>query len=475
MKSWSRYNTLFHSKNYGYFLYNAFSNILLELDEPHFRLLEQLRENPQQLLSISDPDFILLLEEQFVFSDKQIEQKKILLNRYQRNAKCFNATTLSLTICPTLACNFGCGYCFEHSQNNATVMSPKTIDQLMTVIKRLKEIKKLSVTWYGGEPTLAFETIKTLTESFSKLDMLFSDAGMVTNGYLLDKEKISQLNDLKIDSVQITLDGLEATHNKRRMLKNGGATFRTIIDNVEALMNSSYKGKCNIRVNIDKTNQHEYHSLRTELLDRFKGKKLMVDPGHINTVQNHVDDYQCVLCNTEWADFIIADYQNNGVMPRNGFFPEANPFNICMANSYTGFVIGPEGELYKCWKDVGKKGMTIGNIHNEEPIDNPDLVALYSIGTDPFNDDTCLECSMMPICSGGCVNTRLRVQQFGEKDENFCSLYKERLVTYLEAYYDSYRTREILSLMGTSAKPLTSKGYRMVQPAKKETTPGIRK
>jgi len=78
----------------------------------------------------------------------------------------------------------------------------------------------------------------------------FKNAQMTTNGYLLDKAKSERLNDLKIDSIQITLDGTKDIHDSRRTLSGGEPTFQRILDNIDSLMHSSYRGKCDIRVNI---------------------------------------------------------------------------------------------------------------------------------------------------------------------------------------------------------------------------------
>ena len=354
MKPWSPYSTLFRSKQFGWFLYNALSGIMLELDEAHVLMVEKIRDGKPINLSEADKVFIKFLEENGFFASREDEQLQLMRLRYQRNAACFSTAHIWLTICPTLACNFGCPYCFEHSQDDAKVMSPETIDALVSFIKNHQDARYLSVIWYGGEPTIAFDVIKTLTERFLELYPDYDNASLVTNAYLLDRAKIKLLEDLKITLVQITLDGNEKTHNSRRKLKGGGSTYLKILDNVDALMNSSWKGRCSIRVNIDRTNQHEYAGLRAELLDRYKGKNLSFYPGHVNTFIDHPYDYQYGLCNSEWAEFNIGAYQKDGILPRDGLFPVSRTFNTCIATSYYGYVVGPRGELYKCWR-CGKR------------------------------------------------------------------------------------------------------------------------
>jgi len=468
MQPWSRFNTLFRSERYGWFLHNTLSGVMLELDEIHARIAESLRDG--MLPSSTEADeFIALLEENGFLSDPDKEKIKLMESRYRRNAACFSTAYVGLTICPTLACNFACPYCFEHSQGDVTVMDDRTIEALLAFISKHNDAKHLSVRWYGGEPTLAFGVIETLTAKFIELFPDYADAGMVTNGYLLDQEKIDRLNDLKIATVQITLDGSEATHNRRRMLRNRGATYEKILENIDLLMASSWKGSCAVRVNVDRSNRHEYAALRKELLDRYKGRKLTVYPGHLNTVDGNACDQQCGLCNGEWAAFQLDGYFSDGITPRGGLYPVSGIQNVCIATSHQGFVVGPKGELYKCWEEVGREEMVIGTVHHEPFVTRPDLLARYSIGTDPYSDNECMECKVFPVCGGGCVKRRMKVQQFGEGGLEYCSPLKESLEKYLDAYVDKWHTKQICrAVLGKGRPPSMEKGYRMVQPEMKK-------
>lgn len=465
---WSRYNRLFRSERFGWFLYNALSNTLLELDEKHYCLLEGLRDRENCFVSSSDSGFLSLLRDNKILTEAGEEERLLLSRQYRRQALCFDTSHLSLTLCPTLACNFRCPYCFEHSQQEGKIMSPETVTRLLTFIQGYTDIRHLSLAWYGGEPLLAFNAIRAITEKIQALNLDFVGAGLVTNGYLLDGEKIARLNELKINSIQITLDGPQEVHDTRRFLVGGKPTFQRILDNVAALMDSPYAGSCGIRVNIDKHNLERFHELRATLLERFKGKNLTVYAGHVSTSRTHAYDHTCSLDLHEWANFAFAMYRTGGIPPRGGFYPANNRDSVCVATVHHGFVIGAEGELYKCWQDVGKPEMAIGNIHEEVPVANHTLRAQYCTGTDAYSDPACLACDVLPICGGGCANKRLRAKQFGEKELEFCSPYRDNLIPYLEAYIDTFRTQETCAaILGTASEKRDDRGYREISPKKK--------
>ena len=63
-----------------------------------------------------------------------------------------------------MACNFRCPYCYEKGKEYAT-MTPETIAQMKKYIQNLKNsYKRIHITWYGGEPLMAFDIIKELME-----------------------------------------------------------------------------------------------------------------------------------------------------------------------------------------------------------------------------------------------------------------------------------------------------------------------
>jgi uncharacterized protein len=469
MKSWSRYNTLFRSGRYGWHLHNALSGIMLELDEPHHGVVASLREGVAGAGAgaARGDEFVALLAEHGFLADPAEEKVKLMELRYRRSAACFGTSHLGLTICPTLACNFACAYCFEHSQADATVMDDRTIAALLAFIAGHEDARHLSVSWYGGEPTLAFDVIATLSERFIALFPDYADAGLVTNGYLLGQEKIERLDDLRITSVQITLDGDAATHDRRRRLRGGGATYERILGNVDRLMASDWKGRCALRVNVDKSNQAEYATLHRELLERYEGSDLRVYPGRVVTFEGHPYGRGCGLCAAEWDAFQLERYAADGIAPRGGFYPAAGAQDTCVATSHQGYVVGPGGELYKCWEDVGRQDRVVGSVHAEPYVTDPALQARYTIGTDPHDAAECLECKVFPVCGGGCVNKRLRALQLGEGDAEYCPSLKESLEARLDAYLDVWHTGQICrAVLGTGSAPSMEKGYRMVQPQK---------
>lgn len=230
-----------------------------------------------------------------------------------------------------------------------------------------------------------FERIVSLTQKIQALNLNYR-AGMITNGYLFTENIASQLTDLNIRKVQITIDGNERTHDSRRCLRSGKGTFKKIVDNVEMLQRIAPEVRVNLRVNIDATNQDDFIELHRFFTDKHY-PNLVVSPAFVTDLSGcNVDD--CIFDTERKLQFIFKMKQEHGLncIP---FYPLSHRYECTVRNANT-VVIGPEGELYKCWNDVGNKDAVIGNVDGK--ITNETLLLRYLTGADPFEDPKCREC-----------------------------------------------------------------------------------
>ena len=180
------------------------------------------------------------------------ETEKIFLeNKIAR----FGGNSIGLTITPTMACNFRCPYCYEKGREHVT-MDKETVKKVKEYFKKLKEnYHHVGITWYGGEPLLAFTIIEELMESiYENFKHECVTSGAITNGYLLTEDVVKRMKELNISSVQITIDGPPELHNKRRMLPSGEDTFFVILNNMNKALEVYQELKISIRVNVDKSN-----------------------------------------------------------------------------------------------------------------------------------------------------------------------------------------------------------------------------
>lgn len=296
----------------------------------------------------------------------------------------------------------------------------------MTFIKSNKEAKAVSVTWFGGELLLAFDRMESLTRKIQALGLRYN-ADMITNGYLLSEDVISRLPSLGISSMQITIDGPARIHDSRRCLKSGAPTFDRIISNIDAVKRLQPDISVSVRVNVDKTNEKDFVELYRLFSDKHY-KKFAVSLAFVKDISgcNTCSDF----CNSrEQAEFVLSLLRKYD-LDFSYIYPLSSRYE-CAVRNRNAIVIGPEGELYKCWQDVGCKDKVVGYINGK--VTNEPLLLRYLVGADPFEDPKCQECFLLPVCGGGCPYSRLQNVYEG-KSVDTCLLIKDNLKDFLLAH-----------------------------------------
>ena len=335
--NWSKYNYLFKSSQYGYLLYNSLSNSFAELDEESYFYLQTLEGKKKDINIIDDELHQSLLKMKALVEDDRDEFYNI---KYLTHLQRFTGNYLELTLNPTLHCNFACPYCFENTKRSV-YMTDEVENALIDFVKKLNHVKSLHVTWFGGEPLMAFDRIVSLTKQLKQQNIGYSSS-MITNGYLLTGTVVERLDDLSISSIQITIDGLADAHNKRRPLVSGGGTFEKIIENIDRL--NIKKPDCSIiiRMNIDDTNAQNFVDVFKFFTKRYKNK-IGVAPGFVtNETGCTVSD--CVFNREKKAKFILDQYRQHGLNVM-GLYPSSVRYE-CPIRNPSYMTIGPEGEIY---------------------------------------------------------------------------------------------------------------------------------
>jgi uncharacterized protein len=245
---------------------------------------------------------------------------------------------------------------------------------------------------------------------------------------LLEKQIVDELYNLNIKSIQITLDGKEEIHNKKRPHIANNDSFNKIISNLDYLVKKEVEGLIvSIRINTDNTNSDDYFDTFQYLSNKYKNK-VVIYPGIIKD-WNAKGEVSCGFNRKEEIDFIFKQFNKHGLIP-NSFYP--NYKTHCVAQRIFDYVIGPEGELYKCWSDVGKKDFVVGSLTNDYV--NNGLLTKYLKSIDPFESKECRNCFFFFVCGGGCPNQRLKNKFYGTNFDT-CTYFKGNLERFLEVHF----------------------------------------
>ena len=329
----------------------------------------------------------------------------------QRRLECATAHdgVVSITICPTMACNFECPYCFSNRGHGK--MSPEVQDDVVAFTGRMLDAaraKELIITWFGGEPLLAPDVIESLSP---RLIALAEERGcsyeswVFTNGYLITQDIVDMLGRCQINKVHIPLDGVGETNDATRRLVGGGPTFDRIMENLDLLKPPI---KTLIRANTHEGNVSQLDELKELVLKRGE------ESG------NHINFYVAALIDVSPADVLdspMADFAFRGIevslRPETRHVP-VGVDHSCVGQNLWMVAIDDAGLLYKCGgKLCGQPEFAYATARDWDPADplstasNPDMLSRFLNTCTPSPDDKCYECVWLPICGGGCPQMRL--------------------------------------------------------------------
>src|SRR6202790_2019070 len=114
-------------------------------------------------------------------------------------------------IIPMRRCNLDCGYCNEYDN----VSKPVPLEEMKKRLDILAEMGTSIITISGGEPLMHPE-LEEIIWHIRKRGMI---AGMITNGFLLSKDRIGTLNEAGLEHLQISIDNLVPDEVSKKSLK----------------------------------------------------------------------------------------------------------------------------------------------------------------------------------------------------------------------------------------------------------------
>lgn len=366
-------------------------------------LTEQIYIDEYKKLKLLGTNEIKTKLEVFLYEQEMLCEDEVIENINKQILELLEKKML-LTIMPTESCNFRCPYCYEEHQN--IHMTSEIVDGIKKYIeKQIDTTNILSISWFGGEPTLRVDIIEEISKHILKLIETKSVtceyvASMTTNGYLLTKELFEKLWKYQIKEYQITLDGFE--HNKTRPLKNGSPTLQTILDNLLEISHlpQEYDFSIMLRRNIKQGDTTDWYDYLNKLFGKDKRFSLMV-----RAVSDWGGEtvHKMELLKEDEKDSLLEEHNNyikNLAMlsADNKIDGKWNPFDkLCYAAYPKGFVFRANGNIEKCTIILGHEKNVVGNVQKDGNIiiDNEK----NRVWSNLLNYEKCLSCKNMSQCN----------------------------------------------------------------------------
>lgn len=147
----------------------------------------------------------------------QFQRKMLAVSRRMREIKMVAKGLISTDhpilahLIPIRRCNLSCGYCNEYDDYS----KPIPTDVMLRRVDRLADLGTTVITISGGEPLLHPDLDDIIARMRSR-GML---AGLITNGYLLNVDRIKRLNQAGLDHMQISIDNVNPDEVSKKSLR----------------------------------------------------------------------------------------------------------------------------------------------------------------------------------------------------------------------------------------------------------------
>ncbi len=406
-----------------YSKYNIFSRIR---DSENYFILNLLTGNAD-ILSASEAGKIEKLKNGTDFPDKDLyellsekgyliseeNESSLYRSRYLDFIDSREKDEIQLFFVTNYSCNFACSYCYQDQYTNSGGgLTNEVIDSFFTYIGREFAGRKKYITVFGGEPLLQGDKQKgTITYIVEKANEAGIDLCFVTNGYTLT-QYIPLLKKGRIREVQVTLDGTEKVHDKRRFLKGGGGTFEKIVNGIDACLRNDID--INLRIVVDRQNIDDLPGLARFAIDRgwttsphFKtqiGRNYELhhcqsDPDLLfNRVSLYEKIYDLVKIYPHIKEFYKPSYSVSKFLAENGELPDPL-FDSCPACK-TEWAFDYTGQIYSCTATVGKSDESLGTFYPSVTLKDEIIESWQERDVTSIGD--CKNCSLQLACGGGC-------------------------------------------------------------------------
>lgn len=294
-----------------------------------------------------------------------------------------------LTFITTDDCNFRCPYCYEN--HNKTYIDYGVYDNILKFLNNTDK-DYLSVSWFGGEPTLKMEKIVYFMNKVHSLNKFKSiSASITTNGFLLNEKNFSTLINCGVKSFQVTIDGIKEEHDKYRHLKNGNGTFDTIINNLKNIKNTEYDYEFVIRNNYNEDSDLvRYVDYIYSIIGEDKRFKLFfASTGTWSSVGDELpgscsnSNLRKALARARELSIDMLDVVTN---PQTSF---------CCANFENSYVVNHKGDFLKCTVKLDWDKNIVGHIEDDGKVVFNKNREMWRTIPDL---QKCSECNVRPVC-----------------------------------------------------------------------------
>lgn len=313
-------------------------------------------------------------------------------------------TPFHIMLIPTLGCPARCSYCWS-SEPGSPVMSIETLNDVVEWLRTFRN-DPVTITFHGGEPLLAGieyyrQALPIIASGLKHLKPVFA---LQSNLWLMTPELADVLEEYHIP-VGSSIDGPEEINDSQR----GKGYFKKTMDGYAVAKAHG------VDVRFICTFTAQSVKRREEIFAFFlkNGFTMKLHPALPSLKSN--EPGQWALDPAEYGELLVylldkylEHIGETEIMNINDLFRcvFTRRGSVCTFVDCVGstFAIGPEGDIYPCYRFIGMAEYRFGNVADRPSFDDirqTDAWKRLRRFTE-YVDNACKECPHIRYCRGGC-------------------------------------------------------------------------
>ncbi|MEX1376898.1 MAG: thioether cross-link-forming SCIFF peptide maturase [Eubacteriales bacterium] len=433
-----------------FFAYDAFSSSLMEVDEATHHVIDLYSKghNKQSIHERLDARFGVHEISEIIDEIGELKNNGSFDTTIDY-ASCepsrdFHIKALCLHIAHD--CNLRCKYCFASTGafgGKRELMSEEVGHRALDFLfENSGNIKNLEVDFFGGEPMMNFDVVKSIVKYGRELEKKHSkniNFTMTTNAYDISEEDMKYLNE-EMHNIVISLDGREDKHNFMRPTADKGGSHKTILENAKKFVEmrgdkSHYIRGTFTKHNLDFSEDVKY--LHSQGFKQISVEPVVADENLSYAITEQdlpkiFDEYERL------AKWYINERTNGKWLNFFHFFVDLET-GPCVNKRLSGcgagceyLAVTPTGDIYPCHQFTGQTDFLLGNLDNG--IINIDVREQFA-NNQVSSKEECKNCWAQMFCGGGCsANAQNFNGNIGKPHELECEMQRKRLECALAIY-----------------------------------------
>lgn len=343
-------------------------------------------------------------------------------------------------------------------QVNSKKMKKETITKAIDYLRENGD-DQVFISFYGGEPLIAFDSMKYAidyaTKNITEKELHF---GFTTNLTLMTKEKAEYLVRIPNLHIVCSIDGPEEIHNMNRVYAGGGGTYRDVVRGLKFLKEAlTQVEQPSVTINFNAVYMVPYKREKLEAIDMLLNEfcKITKNSTYIITYPTSgtiPKEYDALIPNNgdssmwEWMADIARECEDLEEIKARGIVDSlitvhnrtltevasgVIPMNACCIPGTRRLYIDTEGDMYVCERI--NKSPKIGNVNSG--IDINTIMSKYYYEYSDKSIKYCANCWAAKMCPF-CYADRMTENGISDNAHLHCAEARNHLKKQFSLYHE---------------------------------------